>query len=380
MGDWTALGGESAGNTCLHFDNAMQTLFAGTIEGFLYLDLESGFWMNRQDEGWIGREVRSVATCPDQPGHVLTGRVNAFFKGYIEFSPDWGVNEEIVHSSTGGVIKDVQVDPFDPEVFYACGWQDVVPGELLKSEDGGQSWTLLPDQIHYTMTEIAMDRLIPDRLFVSGDQQVTRSLDGGLSWEQAAAGLPTWLGVYCVAVSPGDSQVLLASNDDGIFRSTDGADTWIQVDARDSQHFAFYPAAPEIVAAVTFSPYSLLVSTDAGLTWTDCSEEFPGAHMTDLVFSDDGQELYVSSVFEGVYSRTVELPDGVIHLDIELAGEEVLLSWTSDPEWPLYYVYRSHLPYTGFQLVQSTSHNWFSEPRQLVDRYYRVTGTDDRYR
>ncbi len=377
LGGWQAIGGMSnAGNTCLHYEGNTQTLFVGTVEGFLYFDVPGQTWTAREDTGWIGRTVQSVAAHPTQPGTVVTGRVNAFFKGYLELTEDWGVTSDPVYSSQGGVFKDIQVDPFDPDVFYACGWHDITPGDLMKSTDGGQGWTQLLNYLHYTMTEVSMDPGTEGTLYVSGDQQVTRSTDAGQTWVRVAEGLPPGLGVYCVSVSPQDSLILLASNDNGTYRTTDGGGQWANVDSRDCQHFALNTVVPQMAAAVTFSPYSLLLSTDSGATWTDRTDGFAGQDMVDLVFSTCGRWLYVTSAHDGVFSRPVYWQEFPIVLEITRSGNGVRLTWSAGYPFPLYNVYRSTSAFGPFTKIGTTTQMQYQDSPLGSAFFYRVTGEE----
>jgi photosystem II stability/assembly factor-like uncharacterized protein len=377
LGGWVPLGGVSnAGTTCLSFDGATRTLLAGTIEGFLYYDTGAQTWTAREDTGWIGRTVQSIRAHPGEPGTIVTGRVNAFFKGYLELTEDWGVTSNVVYSSQGGVFKGIAVDPFDSDVLYACGWHDITPGDLLKSTSGGQSWEQLSEYLHYTMTGIAMDRRTQSTLYVSGDEQVTRSTDAGQSWAQVAGGLPPALGVYCVAASPHDSLVLLASNDNGIYRTTDGGGAWVTVDTHDSQRLVFNPVVPDMAVAVTFSPYALLLSTDGGATWTDRTDGFSGGSMVDAVFSADGRTLYLTSVHNGVFSREVFWQGFPILVEITRSGNLVQLSWSTGYPFPYYNVYRSTSPLDGFVRIATTAGLSYEEPAFGQGFFYYVTGEE----
>ena len=371
LGPWQTLGGISTGSTCLALDEATNTLLVGSVTGFLYYDIDDSVWTNREEPGWIGREVWSILAHPAVQGRILTGRENAFFKGYLELSPDWGLTHQVVWNSQGGGFKDLQADPFQPDTMFACGWQDITPGDLLRSVDGGLTWQSLPNHIQYTMTEIAVDPQVPGRLYVSGDERVTRSSDWGTTWAQVASGLPAALGVYCVAVSPHDSLVLLCSNDNGIYRSDDGAASWTLVDSHDCKHFAFNPGVPGMAAAITFSPYKLLVSWDWGLTWIDRTDAPTALAVVDLTFHPAGDRLYVTTDENGVFVRAVTPP---ITVQVEVLGTQVELSWTSDFAFGLYRVYRSSSAFDGFTLLASTAETTYSEPVSGERFYYRVTG------
>jgi len=304
---WTFLGPEDAYNlTSLHLDKQNDVLFVGTIEGLWYYDINTTIWTSRIESGWIGREVWSLTSHPEFPGRVITGRVNAFFKGYMEISHDWGATNSLTFNSDGGLIKDVKFCPTQPDLMFASGWSDITPGDLLKSTDGGQSWVQLTNYLHTAMTEINIHPNSPDTLYVSGDALVTKSVDGGNTWVQSSSGLPTDLGVYCIDIDPFQPQSLLCSNDNGIYKTNNGGDTWEFIHNEDCQHFANNPVFEGIVAAITFPPYKVLLSYDHGESWQDYTGEFPGDNLMDIVFSEDGTQIYVASL-SGVYSREIDV-------------------------------------------------------------------------
>jgi hypothetical protein len=67
------------------------------------------------------------------------------------------------------------------------------------------------------------------RAYLSGPSSgVLRSLDGGVTWQPASAGM-TNLDVRSLAVSPVDAGIVLAGTNGGAFRTTDGASHWVAV-------------------------------------------------------------------------------------------------------------------------------------------------------
>jgi hypothetical protein len=117
---WISVGPSGAIINCLHMDTANDVLFAGTLDGFQYLQLSAGNWIPREITGSVGREVFSIINCPVQPGCIITARENAFFKGYMEYSSDWGLSDSVTFSSQGGRFVDIQNTPDDPDTYYAC--------------------------------------------------------------------------------------------------------------------------------------------------------------------------------------------------------------------------------------------------------------------
>jgi hypothetical protein len=305
--EWTDLGPGNGNNlTCLYMDTQYNRLFAGNLEGFWYYHFSTQTWTAKVEEGSIGREVRSITSLPFDANRIITGRMNAWFKGYIEVGDTLDNFGEISFSSEGGAITDVQFCPSDPNTLFACGWSDINPGDLLRSVDGGFSWQQLTGYYHQAMTSIAINHHCSDSIFLAGDALVTRSFDGGNSWETATNGLPAGQGVYSLVIDPYMSNSLLCSNDNGIYRTKNGGDNWELVSDVCIKHFVYNPQIEGIVSAISFSPYTLLISYNHGDTWVDITGTFPGENMVDIVFAGDGIRLLLASS-TSVFSKDIDL-------------------------------------------------------------------------
>lgn len=308
---WTPIGpAQGDSYTRLYLDRSQNVLFAGTGEGFWYREMNNpnASWISRIEAGSVGRKVKALTTRPGISGSVITGRVNALFKGYIQISNDWGQTNQTVYTSNAGSVKSIQHSDSQPDIMYACTWSDTSgnPGELLKSTDGGQSWNKLTGIFHQNMTQVCVNPVSADTLYVSGDALVTRSTDGGNSWTVSANGLPAQLGVYCIKMNPFNRQSLLCSNDNGIYKTQDGGENWNQIFNVDCVNFAFNPVYPGVVAAIGFDPDNIYISYDAGENWEDITGTYTGGNLTDIVFSNDGLQLYISSNSE-IYSKDITI-------------------------------------------------------------------------
>jgi hypothetical protein len=206
-----------------------------TDEGFHIYDHEAEQWLDRTWPGWIGKSIYAVVPAGGAAGRLAMGGVNAFFKGTLLLSEDLGATDDLVHQCQGGRVTDLAISPFEDSAIFACTWSDVVDGEVLRSDDGGLSYQALTGHGHHVLTGI--EAISNSEIYVAGDNHVSRSLDGGQTWENLQANLPGGQVIHCLLTPqpitgipdgspPGpkdgpyiEAGFLLAGNDTGVFMS-----------------------------------------------------------------------------------------------------------------------------------------------------------------
>jgi len=200
--------------------------------------------------------------------------------------------------------------PGQPNVFYI----GVNNGGVWKTTDYGRVWTPIFDaQSTGSIGAIAVAPSDPRTLYVGSGEGLQRpdlsvgdgiykSTDGGATWRHL--GLRDGQQIPAIVVDPRDPNRVFAAvlghpyganEERGIFRSTDGAETWQRVLYRDENtggmDLAFSPANPQTVFAVLWSarqaPWEagwvlsknngLYKSTDGGTTWRQITAGLPSA-------------------------------------------------------------------------------------------------------
>jgi photosystem II stability/assembly factor-like uncharacterized protein len=147
----------------------------------------------------------------------------------------------VIYAGTGeadGVGPNFQAN-YSPTVFYGRG--------VLKSTDAGASWTLLGNDVfdRRSIARIVIDPNDSNTVYVAvgeagfnglnGNQGIWKSTDGGQTWVNttAASGLPDDQAYTDVIMDPSDSQHLFAAIGNpsgnvanGLYETTDGGATW----------------------------------------------------------------------------------------------------------------------------------------------------------
>lgn len=244
---------------------------------------------------------------PDPIGRGTTGRISA-----VAPSPD---DADVVYiaSASGGIWrldKDkwtpltehqptsvfgaVAVAPSDSKRVYAGSGEANYAHHsfyglgFFRSKDGGKSWDHLGKKTFSgrTFSKLVVSSENPDVVFASvmhagGFPAKTaakshpqandpvglyRSKDGGKSWKRLRGGLPEDVAASDVAINPKDPDVLYVAlgdpfghPDNGIFKSTDGGDSWKKLQGGLPKNFgratlAIGTSDPERIYALTTAP------------------------------------------------------------------------------------------------------------------------------
>ena len=169
-------------------------------------------------------------------------------------------------------------DPRDPKVLYAAGSDGVA-----RSEDGGASWAVLSDGIvRDTITALVIDPKQPRRMWARGinfSGAVYRTTNGGARWRRfrgpSPVGHPSTLAL--VPAAGRGLPILWAGTQNGAFRSLDGGVTWEDASPdlhrRSIEALVAHPGRPGVFwAASSFSSrrdpaLGIFKSVDGGASW-----------------------------------------------------------------------------------------------------------------
>ncbi len=220
-----------------------------------------------------------------------------------------------------GLIFAAAVDPRNSSVMYlgAAG------GGVWKTTDGGQTWLpLTDDQPSLEIGALALDPTNPDIVYAGTSVSnavlgntgagILKSSDGGSTWTQLPGPLPTGPGLEAVvkslAVSPSDGNLVLAIDAStagaAVYRSADGGNTWKQVIPPNTAgvgQLLFDPSNGNIAYALLGGVYK---STDGGNTWASAngtgSNTLPTGSLNALAIAASSPEtLYAGAAISSPY-------------------------------------------------------------------------------
>ncbi|HLH09280.1 MAG TPA: hypothetical protein VKW78_18735 [Terriglobales bacterium] len=204
-----------------------------------------------------GGRTRAVSGVPSQPNVFYVGAVD----GGVWKSDDYGRTwSPIFDDQPTQSIGAIAVAPSDPNIVYVASGEglhrpDLSVGDgIYKSTDAGKTWTHLGLRDSQQIPALVIDPNDPNRLFAAvlghpygpnEERGIFRSTDGGQSWEKVLYKDPNTGGAD-VKMDPSNPQIVYATlwegrqgpwedNNEfagtggGLFKSTDGGNTWHQL-------------------------------------------------------------------------------------------------------------------------------------------------------
>ncbi len=285
------------------------TLYIGVNNGGVWKSTDYGrIWTPIFDDQPTG-SIGAIAVAPSDPNTIYVGSGEGLQR------PDLSTGDGIYKSTDGGntwrhlgladgqQIAQIIVDPADANrLFVAVIGHPYGANEergIFRSTDGGATWqkvlykdantggmdlAFAPANAQTVFAVLWAARQAPWEIgsswTISADNGLYKSTDGGTTWRQIAAGLPSaadGLGRIGIAVAPSAPSrmyaVLGAAKGGGLYRSEDGGESWrlANADSRlwgrdgDFNEVKVDPANPDVVYVANVVTWK---STDGGKTFT----------------------------------------------------------------------------------------------------------------
>lgn len=266
-------------------------------------------------------DVRVVAIDPSRPTTLYAGGESAGVSKTTDGGRHW---RTVGRAAVGGGVRALAVNPQKPATVYAASYRGV-----SKTTDGGRTWRPANAGLQLRSEALAIDPVRPETLYVAGSGLVFKSTNGGRNWRRAGTGLVEndLVTATALAIDPrkpetvyvaGYHGVIKTADSGGVFKSTDGGDTWRSLNAGllgpfgtpSAYALAIDPRRPQIIYAAANSGYmqasdgGVFRSTNGGRTWRPFNRGLTnrrGArNVHALAFDASGRLLYAGTEF-GVF-------------------------------------------------------------------------------
>ena len=240
----------------------LDTFYMGTNGGGVWKTTDAGLtWTNASDGFFDVASIGAVDVADSDPNVVYVGTGSACIRGNVSIgrgvykSVDAGRSWSFVGLRDAGQIARIQVHPDNANLVYLAALGNPFgPNEtrgVFRSQNGGETW----EKILYVSEttgaiELSMNPTNPREMYAafwrverkpwtvidaSEDGGIYKTTDGGDTWKKLGGGLPQGLtGRIGVSVSPANPErvyALVSASDPegGVYRSDDGGDSWRRI-------------------------------------------------------------------------------------------------------------------------------------------------------
>ncbi|MBN2893594.1 MAG: fibronectin type III domain-containing protein [Bacteroidales bacterium] len=186
-----------------------------------------------------------------------------------------------------GRVNAIAFDPNNSSII----WVGTPAGGLWKSTNGGTTWTLKNAGLEVAgVSAIVIDPTNTNIIYIgTGDRDagdtrsigILKSTDGGTTWNTTSVTFTTSQGARCsdILMNPNDHNVLLASFNGVVYKTTDGFATKSTVLSETIWDMEFKPGDPNTVYAAGTKVYK---STNGGTSFTQVTSGVPTSNVQRL--------------------------------------------------------------------------------------------------
>ena len=357
-----------------------------------------------QPTGSIG----ALAVAPSNPDVIYVGSGEGLRR------PDLSTGDGIYKSSDGGntwkhlglrdgqQITNVIIDPQDPNrVFVAVLGHPYGPNSergVFRSTDGGDTWQkILYKDDDTGATDLAFDPKNPQTLYADmwssrrppwttggplegHNGGLFKSTDGGDTWRPLTRGLPTnaqGLGRIGFGISPSNPNRMYALVDaapevGGLYRSDDAGESWLRVNHEDriwgrGFDFAWVRVSPENPDIIYICNTSTYRSTDAGTSFTAIKGAPGGDDYHTVWINPENPQIILLASDQGA--------------TITVNGGDTWSSWYNQPSAQFYHVITDnqfpYWVYGGQQESGSAGTASRSDWGEITFRDWHPVGTEE---
>ncbi len=215
-------GGEVRSLVMAHGDT--DRLYLGTVDGHLYYSNDGG-------ESWAlsyaglpnDATVDNLAVHPHDDDVVFAAYYRGAGTGGLIRSIDGGRSWTPLPVPGDPSLRALSISPSNPEILYVGGL-----GGVWRSDDAGAGWTFVGDEgkPFQFVESLAVDPRDPDRVYAGTWRQAYRTLDGGRTWQRIHQGMAIDRDVFSVTIDPRNPDALLAGTCNFIYVSGTGGNDW----------------------------------------------------------------------------------------------------------------------------------------------------------
>ncbi len=255
----------------------------------------------------------------------------------IHYTTKYSDGDPTIPVSDQANIYSIDRSLSDPDVLY-CGGET---GGIYKTTDKALHWEHVTHGVYInTVRAISIHPTDPDVVIASSEGELWRTTDGGATWQVMgdASFQAIYITAYDILFNPETPSIVYAACEQGFFRSTDGGSNWTEILDHFCMSVAVKPDDASIVYTLQYDPATQIPyfkrSTDQGASFTTYADGWFSVPAADMgkIESLGGRIAVTEADPERVYVLLVGTSDA--DADLQLRGTiGVYMSTNSGINW-----------------------------------------------
>jgi photosystem II stability/assembly factor-like uncharacterized protein len=281
-----------------------------TTNDYIYKSRDGGKTWANISKGMTHSRVIAMAVDPSYPATVYAGtKGDAVYKSYDGGQRWASMRSGLDDATISSVVNQFVFDPYDSNHMFAATTMGI-----FETKTGGGSWTKRMEGMKEVLmvVTLGMDPTRPAVLYAGTSGGVYKSVNEGAHWEKVNNGLvppetiksSRALNVTSIQVDPFEPDTVYAATLSGLFKSTDGAASWIRIGLSlpDQMIIAMILDRSKKGVIYITGRDGVHCSADGGATWKTLNKGFASTNIRSIAQSATDPDLfYAGTNGSGLY-------------------------------------------------------------------------------
>ncbi|HKT34940.1 MAG TPA: hypothetical protein VJR03_08915 [Nitrospira sp.] len=281
-----------------------------TTNEYIYKSRDGGRTWANISKGMSHSRVISMAVDPSYPATVYAGtKGDAVYKSYDGGQRWASMRSGLDDATISSVVNQFVFDPYDNNHIFVATTMGI-----FETKNGGGSWTKRMEGMKEVLmvVTLGMDPTRPAILYAGTSGGVYKTVNEGAQWEKVNNGLvppeiiksSRALNVTSIHVDPFQPETVYAATLAGLFKTTDGAKSWVRIAETLSDQMIIAMILDRSKNGVIYiaGRDGVHRSDDGGMTWRTLNRGLASTNIRSIVQSPvDSDLLYAGTNGSGLY-------------------------------------------------------------------------------
>jgi photosystem II stability/assembly factor-like uncharacterized protein len=281
-----------------------------TTNDYIYKSRDGGQTWANISKGMSHSRVIAMAVDPSYPATVYAGtKGDAVYKSYDGGQRWASMRSGLDDATISSVVNQFVFDPYDSNHIFVATTMGI-----FETKSGGGTWTKIMEGMKEVLmvVTLAMDPTRPAILYAGTSGGVYKTVNEGAHWEKVNNGLvppeliksSRALNVTSIHVDPFEPDTVYAATLAGLFRTSDGAKSWVRIGETLSDQMLIAMILDRSKKGVVYitGRDGVHRSADGGMTWKTLNKGLASTNVRSIAQSaTDPHVFYAGTNGSGLY-------------------------------------------------------------------------------